>query len=107
MDQIEDPIKVVWSVSVPPANAQVTKILVAGQVAYIRENFVDGKNILELSAPEESWAKIAAVVVVEDSVKREVRRNAEFTEAWAEGVMNRIPDPGEDTPAPTGPDGRF
>lgn len=107
MDKIEDPIKVLTTVLIPPTNAQVTKILVDGQVVYIRENFVNGENILELCAPEESWAKIAAVVVLEDSVKRGVWRNDEFTLAWAEEIMNRIPDPKEDTPAPTGPDGRF
>lgn len=109
MDKIEEPIKVLATVVLPPANAQVTKILVAGQVAYIRENFsiADEENILELCAPEESWAKISAVVVLEDSLRREVRKNPEFTEAWAEEAMNRRPDPEEDVPPPTGPDGRF
>lgn len=107
MDRIEEPIKILATVLIPPTNAQVTKILADGQVAYIRENVADGENILELCAPDESWAKIASVIVLEDSLKREVRKHPEFTLAWAEEMMNRIPDPKEDTPAPTGPDGRF
>jgi hypothetical protein len=89
MEKIEQPIKILASALVPPTNAQVTKIEVAGQVAYIRENVAEGKNILELCAVEESWAKIAAVVIVEDSLKREVRKHPEFTEAWAEEVMKQ------------------
>lgn len=83
MEKIEEPIEVLGSVRIPPQNAQLTKIKIAGSVAYIRENVRDGKNVLELCAPEAAWLTIAPVIVVEDHLKREVHKNDDFTEEWA------------------------
>ncbi len=87
MEGVEEPIKILATVSVPPSSAQVTKVDVGGQVAYVRENVRDGKNVLELTAPEESWAKIAAIILLEDDLKREIHKNPEFTAEWAEKVL--------------------
>ena len=99
MQKVEEPIKVLGVAKVPPQNAQVTKIKVAGHVAYIRENVRDGKNVLELCASDDAWLTIAPIIVVEDHLKREVHKNSEFTEEWAEGFF-------QDAPPATGPDGR-
>jgi hypothetical protein len=87
VDRVEEPIKILASVAVPPLSAQVTKVDVGGKVAYVRENVRDGKNVLELAAPEESWAKIAAIILVEDDLKREIHKSVDFTSEWAEKVL--------------------
>jgi len=87
VDRIEEPIKILSAAAVGPSGAQVTKVDVGGQVAYVRENVKNGQNILELSAPEESWAKIAAIIILEDDRKREIHRNPDFTSEWAEKVL--------------------
>lgn len=87
MEKIENPIEVLSSVRIPPSQAQVTKVKIGDDIVYIRENVADGANVLELCAAEEVWGKVAAVVVVEDSLKREVRRNPDFTADWAEAML--------------------
>jgi len=87
---IEEPIQVLSSMRIPPQNAQLTKIRLAGNVAYIRENVRDGKNVLELCADDRTWPEIASVIVVEDHLKREVHKNPEFTEAWAREKLGEI-----------------
>lgn len=93
MERIENPIKVEKSVQVPPSMAQVTKVVVDGKVAYVRENVRDGKNILELLAPVEAWARIASVIALEDDQKREVHpAPADFTYEWAWKILKEGPD---------------
>lgn len=89
MERIEEPIKILFSVQVPPTMAQVTKAQVGQDVVYIRENVRDGKQILELLAPEHAWAKIAAIILVEDDQKRGIFKNEEFTEAWVRGLFGK------------------
>lgn len=105
MDAIESPIEVLAS-KVFPSGAQLTKVKVAGVVAYIRENAESISNqtgdlqiarnvetgsmsvqFLELCAPSYLWIKIASVIALEDQVKREVRQNDAFTVEWAEGEL--------------------
>lgn len=88
MDAIEQPIELLGFTKVPPSNVQVTKAKIAGHVVYIRENADDkGTQILELCAPEAAWAKVASVVLLEDHLKREVRKNAAFTVEWSEWLF--------------------
>lgn len=87
MDAIEQPIELLGFTKVPPSNVQVTKARIAGHVVYIRENVENGKQILELCAPEAAWAKIAAVILLEDDLKREVRKNVAFTVEWSEWLF--------------------
>lgn len=92
MDAIEQPIELLGFTKVPPSNVQVTKAKIAGHVVYIRENADGGKQILELCAPEAAWAKIASVVLLEDDLKREVRKNAAFTVEWSEWLFGAKSD---------------
>lgn len=87
MDAIEQPIELLGFTKVPPSNVQVTKAKIAGYVVYIRENVADGQQILELCAPEQAWTKVAAIIVLEDDLKREVRKNAAFTVEWSEWLF--------------------
>jgi hypothetical protein len=86
MERIDEPLAVLAH-KVFPSGAQLTKIKVAGQVAYVRENVGEGGQVLELSAPAESWAIVAAVVAVEDHLKRQIR-NVDFS-SWAETEFAR------------------
>lgn len=81
MDRIEQPLEVLAH-KIFPSGAQLTKVKVDGTIAYVRENVGEGINVLELSAPAEAWAKVAAIVAVEDHLKRQIH-NVEFG-AWAE-----------------------
>ena len=78
-----------------PSGALLTKCDLDGQVFYVRENTAEGQQVLELLAPEPVWLRISAIVKVEDSLKREVRRNEAFTAEWAEGWLSdaRPPEP--------------
>lgn len=86
MERIERPLEVLAN-KIFPSGAQLTKVKVDGIIAYVRENVGEGANIqvLELSAPDEAWAKVAAIVAVEDHLKRQIR-NVEFG-AWAEAEL--------------------
>lgn len=96
MERIEQPLEVLAH-KIFPSGAQLTKVKVDGIVAYIRENsemVTDGESsigfprqFLELSAPDSSWAKVAAIVAVEDHLKRQIR-NVDFT-AWAEAELTK------------------
>lgn len=66
---------------------QVTKCALGAIVFYIRENLVDGKQVLELAVPEERWKRVSAVVAMEDSMGRGVMRNPEFTMEAAESIL--------------------
>jgi hypothetical protein len=66
---------------------QVTKCRLENDVFYVRENLVDGKQVLELLAPDQVWKKIEGVIRLEDSMGREIVRNPEFTVEWAEMVL--------------------
>lgn len=46
-----------------------------------------GRQILELSAPEQHWTWIAEVVASVDPMARPVRRNKRFTATWAEDQL--------------------
>ena len=88
IQRIDEPIKVLKSAQVPPTNAQVTKVLVGGVVAYVRENVLDEENVLELLAPIGDWTRISTVIALEDDRKRDVHpAPADFTEDWARLVM--------------------
>ncbi len=108
LERIETAIKVLASTHVPPIMAQVTKVLVAGIPAYVRENVravpdpdhPDGaplsENILELLAPAESWTKISTVIALEDDQKRSVHpAPADFTYEWVFRILDDGPDRGE------------
>ncbi len=96
LERIEEPIKVLRGTQVPPTNAQVTKVLVAGIPAYVRENVRDGKNVLELLAPASSWTKISTVIALEDDRQRAVHpAPADFTYEWVFGILDDGPDRGE------------
>lgn len=69
------------------AAGQVTKCRLEDDVFYVRENLADGKQVLELLAPEVAWSKIERIIKLEDSMGRAVVRNPEFTEAWAEAAL--------------------
>jgi hypothetical protein len=107
MDRIERPIEVLAS-KVFPSGGQLTKISVAGAVAYIRENAEPLANqagdlhiarnvqsgsmsvqFLELCAPIHLWVKVASVIALEDQLKREVRQNEAFTAEWAEAELTQ------------------
>jgi len=87
---------------------QVTKIAVAGLIAYVREDYdianafylpsnarvglkeqgpSRGWSVLALCAPRERWNDIARMVAAEDGLGRRVVRNARFTAAWAETIF--------------------
>lgn len=96
LERIEEPIKVLRGTQVPPTNAQVTKVLVGGIPAYVRENVRDGKNVLELLAPLSSWTKISTVIALEDDRQRAVHpAPADFTYEWAFEILGDGPDCGE------------
>jgi hypothetical protein len=96
MDKIDEPI-VVLAYKIFPSGGQITKIQVAGVIAYIRENaamedtFGCGVPVsvqfLELCASAHLWLKIASVIALEDQVKRSVRQNEAFTPEWAEAQL--------------------
>lgn len=95
------PVKLIASVEVvldAQNKSQVTKLEVDGHIFYVRENAgptgeagPDGKPIgvkwLDLCAPESQWLRISGIVFCEDSLKRPVRRAADFTAEWAEKVL--------------------
>lgn len=93
------PLQVLASKLLPAG--QVTKCRLDGVVFYLRESLaVDEamtdvfgerptKQVLELLAPESSWKRIENVVKMEDSLKREIVRNPEFTAAWAEAALSQ------------------
>lgn len=84
MERIEQPLEVLAH-KIFPSGGQLTKVKVDNVIAYVRENVGEGLQILELSAPAESWAKVAAIVAVEDHLKRQIN-NVDFT-AWAEAEL--------------------
>lgn len=86
MERIEQPLEVLAH-KIFPSGAQLTKVKVDGVIAYVRENVGEGLQVLELSAPDSSWAKVAAIVAVEDHLKRQIR-NVDFA-AWAEAELAR------------------
>jgi len=72
-----------------PSGAQLTKVRIDGQVCYIRENAVavskvQSEQILEICAPDWIWDRASQVVALEDSLKRRIQKNMDFTEEWAE-----------------------
>lgn len=85
------PIEVLGSKKFP-SGAQLTKAKVDGIVCYIRENVTpEGEQILELCVSEQVWDRCAQVIKLEDSLKREIRRNADFTWPWAEKEFGNAP----------------
>lgn len=85
MGYINEPLEVVTQKTLP--RGQVTKIRIAGAVAYVRENVVQLTQVLELCAPEHLWAEIASVIALEDHLKRPVQQNKDFTSEWAEAAL--------------------
>ncbi len=88
MDTINEPLEVLAQ-KVFPNGGQLTKIRLAGAVAYVRENVLSGTQVLELCAPEAAWTKIASVIALEDQLQRAVQQNREFTAEWAEAFLAR------------------
>lgn len=86
MERIEQPLEVLAH-KIFPSGAQLTKVKVDGVIAYVRENVEDGGQVLELSAPDQDWMKVAAIVAVEDHLKRKIQ-NVDFT-AWAEAELSK------------------
>src|SRR4029077_16600202 len=79
-----------------PSGAQLTKVRIDGQVCYIRENAVAGskiqsEQILEICAPEWIWERASQVVALEDSLKRRISKNMDFTEEGAEKELSDAP----------------
>jgi hypothetical protein len=75
-----------------PSGAKLTKATVDQTVCYIREAAIavskfQSEQILELWAPDWIWDRCAQVIKVEDSLKRDIRRNPDFTPEWAEGWL--------------------
>jgi hypothetical protein len=71
-----------------PSGTQLSKCSLDGQVFYVRENTFEGRQVLELLAPEPVWLRLSGIVRLEDSLEREVRRNEAFTEEWAEKELS-------------------
>jgi hypothetical protein len=88
---------------------QVTKIAYAGSIAYVREDYdvanafylpanarvglkeqgpSRGWSVLALCAPRERCTEFARMIAAEDGLGRRVVRNARFTAAWAETILN-------------------
>ena len=86
MERIEQPLEVLAH-KIFPSGAQLTKVKVDGVIAYVRENVGDGAQVLELSAPAASWAKVASIVAVEDHLKRKIQ-DVDFT-VWAEAELGK------------------
>lgn len=97
MERIEAPIEVLGQ-RIFESGARLTKIKVGADVAYVRENVADGLQILELASPEDVWTRVAAIVVLEDHLKREVRHHPDFTIAWAEQMFAEDPSEHEVDP---------
>ena len=90
------PIEVVASKKFP-SGAQLTKVRIDGQICYIRENAVavskiQSEQILEICAPEWIWERASQVVALEDSLKRRITKNMDFTEEWAEKELANGPN---------------
>lgn len=86
------PIEVVASKRFP-SGAQLTKAKVDGVFFYIRENAIavskfQSEQVLEILAPDHMWERCCQVVQVEDSLKRRIMKNPEFTLLWAETELN-------------------
>lgn len=79
------------AVATLPNKAQVTKAELDGILFYVRENAGNNVLWLNLCAPEQHWARIAAVVGCEDSLKREVLLDQSFTPEWAEQALRDAP----------------
>ena len=78
-----EPLKVLASRTMPN-QTQLTKCELDGAVFYVRENFWNGEKILEVCAPDWRWQRACEVVWIEDSLKRKIIKNPDFTEEWAE-----------------------
>lgn len=85
MERIDEPIQVLAHKVLP--EGQLTKAKLAGEVVYVRERLSGMNQVLELAAPPESWSKIAAVIALEDHLKRDVIPATSFTVAWAEAEL--------------------
>jgi hypothetical protein len=82
-ETVGNPLKVVLSKKLP-GGAMLSLCDLDGVRFYVRENVLpDGKQVLELEAPEEAWLKLSAIVKIEDSLSRDVIRNENFTVKWA------------------------
>lgn len=79
----------------PHPTSQLTKGRLEQDVFYVRENTVNGQNVLELCAPENRWQHIANIITLEDSLKRSVFKSDLFTAEWAEKELARA----KETPA--------
>lgn len=73
----------------PHPTSQLTKGRLEKDIFYVRENTVNGQNVLELCAPEKVWKHIANIITLEDSLKRPVFKSEIFTAEWAEKELAR------------------
>lgn len=78
-----DPLKALASKALKDGS-QLTKCELDGEVFYVRENLLNGEKVLEVCAPDHRWERACQVVWIEDSLKRKIIKNPDFTAEWAE-----------------------